>query len=88
MVERQPGRPDKSLFIGAARRFLKGDYTSEVVPHSHTYYAKPTTVYPGKNLDEYLIRQEWAADGLLGTYESLADFALRQLLAYEKQQRH
>ena len=83
MLEKQPNRPDETLFIGAARRFLKGEYPSEPTASYGRFFTPVSTVYPGKNIDATIIRQEWAADGLLGEYEPIADFALRQLRIYE-----
>jgi len=88
MPERQPGRPTEEEFIGAAVRFLKGEYTTQVVHLVTGYFAHVHQVYLDKIEDEKIIRREQFAEGLPGERESIRDFALKQLTLYQKSRKH
>ncbi|AHB42650.1 hypothetical protein RAAC3_TM7C00001G0812 [Candidatus Saccharibacteria bacterium RAAC3_TM7_1] len=84
MVERQPGRPSEEEFIGAALRFLHDDYTAEYLHVSASYTGRVYVYYPGKAMDIETIHKEYFAEGITGDRESIRDFALRQLAAYQR----
>jgi hypothetical protein len=88
MVERQPGRPTEQAFIGAALRYLKDDYTTEVVHLSSGYLTHVQEVTMGKKGDENIIRAEQLWEGLPGSRESIRDFAAQQLARYQKRESH
>lgn len=85
MVARQPGRPTETEFTGAALRFISDEYPHQSIHINSGYYANVMHVRPGKSVDKDIIRREQLAEGLPGEHESIRDFALRQLAAYQKQ---
>jgi hypothetical protein len=84
MVERQPGRPDENEFIGAARRLLANEYDPVQVHVPNGSHANMFVGYPGKVRDSLIIMREEEAEGKKGEYETLEDFAIRQLGNYQK----
>lgn len=84
MPERQPSRPTEEDFIGAAVRFFKDDYEITRVYVPTHIYTNVYTVPSRKPNDVDIIRREQDAEGKRSEYESVGDFALRQLSFYQQ----
>lgn len=87
MVNRQPGRPSEREFTGAALRLTQNNYETQPVHMLMGYYANVIMVQSGRAYDLDIIHREQMADGFPGFPESLEDFAIRQLAAYNKHKR-
>ena len=84
VVERQPGRPSEDEFTRAAFRFVTSDYQLMQTHEIHGYTTIVCSSPIGKYADAETIRAERHADGRLGEVETIDDFALRQLVAYQR----
>lgn len=86
MVARQPGRPTEHEFIGAALRYTSGDYKQEWVHVQCGPVVNVFNKFIGIDVDMDIIRRESEAVGRRGEPETIEDFAIRQLSAYQRRQ--